>query len=130
MPPLDLELANEATRDAHAKLGRRLPAGYPADPVAERRAAPMGTRSWAPVIAVAEAAEAALVAAVQAEADARAAQELAVRGLRHLGHVSPAWPRIGELVGMSQQGAHRRYAAIAAMPRAVLTIDDELDRAE
>lgn len=124
---LDLEHADEATRAALAKIARRLPTGYPTDPAAERRDAPAGPRKWAPVTAVAKAAETALRDAAQLERDAREAQELAVRALRNLGAAGASWRRIGELVGMTQQGAHGRYAAIAELPRPQLTLTGELD---
>lgn len=130
MPQLDLEFADELVRAALAKTGRRVPAGYPTDPAQARRDAPLGPRAWAPVTAVAEVAEAAedaLRTAAALERGAREAQELAVTALRNLGAAGASWARIGKLTGMSQQGAHSRYAAIAALGRAELTIFDELE---
>lgn len=123
MPPLDLELADGAIRTAAAELGRRMPASYPSDPVTAYREA-RGRRGWGTVVLVAETAEELLQRAVAQEASARRAQGQLVRALRHLGGASRSWAGIGKLTGMTQQGAHSRFRAIATQPRPQLTIDD------
>lgn len=129
MPPLDLELADECIRSASDLIGRRLPASYPPDPAGAYRERRGGPRSGGVVELVAGAAEELLRQAVAREADARRAQELAIRALRNLGGYGCAWPAIAELVGLSPQGAHKRYRAIADAPRPQLTIADELEPA-
>lgn len=72
------------------------------------------------------AAETILADAVRREADARAAQEAAVEALRWLGGYAASWDDVGALVGMSGQGAHRRYRHVMDPPRE-LTITDALE---
>lgn len=123
-PPLDLELADESIRGAAELIGRRLPPSYPADPATAFRESP-GRRGAGVVELVAQAAEDTLGKAVALEAAAQAAQRRAIRALRHLGAASATWPRVGELVGLSQQGAHKRFSVEADAPRPQLTIADE-----
>lgn len=129
MPPLDLKRADSCARAAHERLGRKLPPSYPANPIDAYRANLGSQRGWGIVTRVAEAAEQLLERAAVLELEARAAQELAVEALRSCGGASPSWDRIGTLIGISGQAAHKRYADVAARPRAELTIDDELEPA-
>jgi hypothetical protein len=130
MPPLDLELADEAIRAASARLGRKLPHTYPADPVGTYRERTGGRersgrgRGWGTVVLVADAAEDLLGKAAEMEAAGRDAQALLVRALRNLGGASRSWAGIGQLTGMTQQGAHKRFRAAAEAPRPQLTIND------
>lgn len=129
MTPLDLARADRELRAAAKLVGHRI--GYPPDPEARHREL-VGydrvelARRHAIVVELHDEARDVLQVAVRAERDAREAQERAVLALRKLGAYSPSWAHVGELVGMSGQGAHRRYAAAAARPPAELTIDDEL----
>lgn len=130
MPPLDLELADDAIRAAATMLGRRLPATYPPDPAGayrERtggRERTAGPRGWGTVLLVAETAEDLLALAVSMETSARQAQEHLVRALRNLGGASLSWAGIGNLTGLTQQGAHKRFSEAAYQPRPQLTIND------
>jgi hypothetical protein len=63
-------------------------------------------------------------ALAQAEAADRAV-EAAVEVLRHVG-VGPSWAELGEALGLSSQGAHKRYRHVEA-PEPQRTIDDELE---
>lgn len=62
--------------------------------------------------------------AAELERQADAARRAGVEALRHAWPAEP-WPRIGELLGMSGQGAHKRYRDVAEL-EPELTIDDEL----
>lgn len=132
MPRLDLELADETLRAAAAKLRRKLPATYPDDPATSYRAHRNRAtgRSWGTVVLVADAAEELLADARRRELEAVEAQELAIRALRNLGGASPSWARVGELVGLTMQGAHKRYAKAAGERRAQLTLEDREAEAE
>lgn len=122
MPDLDLELVDEELRAAAVLLGRRMPASYPTDPASVYIDSP---RRAGLLDLVTGAGEELLALAHARELAAREAQGRIVRALRHLGGASPSWAAIGgRLGGLSQQGAHKRFAAIAAAPKAQLTIGD------
>lgn len=120
MTPLDIARAHEAICAASRGAPR---APYPVDPVTAYAEAAENRKAAIP-IALAEAAERLLIEAARAEARARAVEQLAVDALRHLGPASASWVRIGEHLGVSGQGAHKRFAASVERPRAALTFDD------
>lgn len=129
MPPLNLARADRAARAAAAELRRQMPAAYPTDPAAVHRELtakpwPASRGSWAIITRVEEGAEAILADAVRREREARRAQELAVEALRHLGAAAPSWARIGEVLGVSGQAAHKRHAARSEGPEPQTTIDE------
>lgn len=133
MPQLDLERADRCARAAVERLGRKLPPAYPANPIDAYRSltgsAAAASRRLGIITRIVETAEQTLERAAVAELEARQAQELAVEALRSCGGASASWERIGELIGISGQAAHKRYRELAARPRAELTIDDELQTA-
>jgi hypothetical protein len=130
--PLDLELVLEELHNAAGLIGVRtapIVRSETADTYrelrdAERERRVRAGRAWSVVLELAEEADRLLARTAEREREAREAQELAVRALRHLGGASASWERIGELVGMTQQGAHRRFAESAARGRAQMSLAD------
>lgn len=134
-PPLDLELAVEELHSAAGLIGVRAAGVIRSETVdawrerreLERRRGARAGGAHAIILDVAEEADRLLARAVEREREAREAQELAVRALRHLGGASASWKRVGELVGMTQQGAHRRFGEAAARGRAQMSLEAAAD---
>lgn len=129
----DLRRVEDAATRAAGLIGRRMPAIFPTglhDQVATIRAAGYSAGQWRELNALdhraREGAVELLKAARKAEADALAAQAAAVEALRHLRR-PPSWDDVGELTGLSRQGAHKRFRDVEA-PLPQTTIDEELDR--
>lgn len=122
----NLARADRAARRAADLLGRRaMPPRYPADPEADFRA--RSTREGgAVVVNTVDAVNELLQQAVDLERRGRDAQAAAIEALRHCGNASPSWEAIGRILGLSGQGAHKRYNHVEA-PEAQVTIDDELE---
>lgn len=132
--PLDLERADRCTRAAAEKLRKSLPPSYPATPLEQYAAAVTvrngSARRDAIVQRVADGAARLLELTVQREREALEARELAIEALRACGPLAPSWAQIGDILGLTSQAVWKRYASQAEAPRAELTIDDELARAQ
>lgn len=122
--PPDAARVEDAVIRAAGLLRRHLPPAFPRD-LKDAEHAAASWRERAALDARAEQGAIELLdAAVQAERDARAAQEAAVEALRHLRR-PPSWVTIGERVGLSPQGAHKRFRDVER-PLAQTTIDQAL----
>lgn len=127
----NLARADRATRRAAELLGRRLPTAYPPnapeESAGERRAREFKLygRGQPPTEEeksarsdgtlrelVATGAAELLAAAVRTERDAAEAKVAAIEALRHTYPHRYPWERIGELVGMTGAGAHKRYRSV------------------
>lgn len=133
MPRNDPRRAHAAATRAAEHLNRRtMPAPYPAgDPVelykarlTDRRARAIHDAD-AVLVQMRDGTLELLRQAVAAERAAAAAQEAAICALRLLGYSSPSWTDIGAELGLTAQGAHKRYRHVEELERE-LTIDDEL----
>jgi hypothetical protein len=136
MPRNDPRRAHAAALQANEHLNRRqMPAPYPAgDPVELYSARLTSGRPHAArdadavLVQMRDGALELLRQAVELERRAHAAQACAVQALRTLGPASPPWPVIGLELGLSGQGAHKRYRSLEERERQA-TIDDELEAA-
>lgn len=122
---LDSRRLDRNVRLAAQLLERRLPAVYPQN-LPERLAEARGIELNAALVNARDGALELLRDAVEAERDARAAQERAVEALRHAGAASPSWLQIGAELGIGAQGAHKRFRHVEAPP-AQTTIDEHLE---
>lgn len=125
---LDPNRVHAAIGRASSLLGRRRPPAVYPDDFPRRLAEAKGAELAASLVNARDAATSLLTDALQAEAQALAAQEAAIEALRHLGGMSPSWDAIGATLGLTRAGAHKRFRHVERPP-AQTTIDDHLQGA-
>lgn len=116
--------AERAARRAAELTGRRLPAAYPVELAEQLHAAryPATIALWQ---RHREASLELLAGAVELEQRAEAAKRAAVEAAR-FGVLEPSWAELGDVLGLSPAGAHKRYRDVEG-PGPQVTIDEALE---
>lgn len=120
--------AQRAVTRGLAGLGKRVPAFTDPTPADGARAAELEERRLRAHLEVLDGGRELLRIADELERKAELARLAGVEALRHAGP-GESWAQIGERLGMTAQGAHKRYRDVDG-PEAELTLDDELAHRE
>lgn len=120
--------AQRAIARGLAGCGKRVPHFTDPTPAADARASDLEERRLRAHLEVLDGGRELLRIADEFERKAELARLAGVEALRHAGP-GESWAQIGERLGITAQGAHKRYRDVDG-PEAELTFDDELAHRE